>query len=46
MTSGLLLAGVSLFVFMFTTYGGVAMALLALFMFGVSVINIPLATIR
>lgn len=46
MTSGLAFAGVTLFVFMFTTYGTVAMALLALFMFGISVINIPLATIR
>lgn len=46
MTSGLALAGVALFVFMFTSYGIAAMLLLALFMFGVSVINIPLATIR
>lgn len=46
MTSGLALAGVALFVFMFTTYGAVAMGLLALFMFGISVINVPLATIR
>jgi predicted MFS family arabinose efflux permease len=46
MTSGLTLAGVALLVFMFTGYGVVAMLLLAGFMFGVSVINIPLATIR
>jgi MFS family permease len=46
MTSGLSLAGVTLLAFMFTKYGIVAMALIALFMFGVSVINIPLATIR
>jgi MFS family permease len=46
MTSGLTLAGIALFAFMFTTYGVLAMALLALFMFGVSVINIPLATMR
>ncbi|MFP3881079.1 MAG: MFS transporter [Actinomycetota bacterium] len=46
MTSGLALAGVALFAFMFTTYGALAMGLLALFMFGVSVVNIPLATIR
>lgn len=46
MVSGLTLAGICLLVFMFTTYGIVAMLLLALFMFGVSVINIPLATIR
>lgn len=46
MTSGLALAGVALFAFMFTTYGLVAMLLLVAFMFGISVINIPLATIR
>jgi MFS family permease len=46
MVMGLSLAGVTLFAFMFTTYGVLPMVLLALFMFGVSVINIPLATIR
>lgn len=46
MTGGLALAGVSLLAAMFTTYGVLTMALLALFMVGVSVINIPLATIR
>jgi predicted MFS family arabinose efflux permease len=46
MVSGLAFAGVTLFLFMFTTYGPLPMVLLALFMFGVSVINIPLATIR
>ena len=46
MVLGLGLAGVALLAFMFTTYGVLAMVLLALFMFGVSVINIPLATIR
>lgn len=46
MTSGLAFAGLALLLFMFTTYGFVAMALLFVFMFGVSVINIPLATIR
>lgn len=46
MTSGLALAGVCLLAAMFTTYGVLTMALLALFMVGVSVINIPLATIR
>jgi predicted MFS family arabinose efflux permease len=46
MISGLTLAGVALLAFMFTTYGIIAMLLLAVFMFGVSVINIPLATIR
>lgn len=46
MVSGLALSGVALFAFMFTTYGTLPMVLLAVFMFGVSVINIPLATIR
>jgi predicted MFS family arabinose efflux permease len=46
MTGGLTLAGVALLGFMFSRYGPIAMALLAFFMFGVSVINIPLATIR
>ncbi|HEX6220768.1 MAG TPA: MFS transporter [Acidimicrobiia bacterium] len=46
MTSGLAVAGVALLAFMLTTYGALAMALLFVFMFGVSVINIPLATIR
>jgi MFS family permease len=46
MTSGLAFAGVALLFFMFTSYGILAMALLFAFMFGVSVINIPLATIR
>ncbi len=46
MTIGLAGAGVALLAVMFTTYGLVAMALLFLFMFGISLINIPLATIR
>jgi len=46
MTSGLAFSGVALLLFMFTSYGVAAMALLFAFMFGVSVINIPLATIR
>jgi predicted MFS family arabinose efflux permease len=46
MTAGLALAGVALLVFMFTNYGVIAWLLLAVFMFGVSVINIPLASIR
>jgi predicted MFS family arabinose efflux permease len=46
MVSGLTFAGVCLLGFMFTTYGIAAMLLVALFMFGVSVINVPLATIR
>jgi predicted MFS family arabinose efflux permease len=46
MVGGLVLAGVSLLGLMFTTYGILPMALLAVFMFGISVINIPLTTIR
>lgn len=46
MVLGLTLAGVTLLAVMFTTYGIAPMVLLALFMIGISVINIPLATIR
>lgn len=46
MVAGLGLAGTALFVTMLTTYGLVAMLLLAIFMVGISVINIPLASIR
>jgi predicted MFS family arabinose efflux permease len=46
MVAGLSFAGVCLLVVMFTTYGVAAMVLLAGTMFGISVINIPLATIR
>jgi predicted MFS family arabinose efflux permease len=46
MTSGLAFAGVALLIVMFTTYGLGAMLFLALFMVGISVINVPLATIR
>jgi predicted MFS family arabinose efflux permease len=46
MTGGLTLAGVALMAFMFSSYGPTAWLLLLAFMFGVSVINIPLATIR
>jgi predicted MFS family arabinose efflux permease len=46
MVGGLALAGVALLIFMFTTYGILSMVLLAVFMIGISVINIPLATIR
>ena len=46
MTLGLGVGGLALFAFMFTTYGILPMVLLALFMFGISVLNIPLATIR
>jgi MFS family permease len=46
MVSGLGFAGVCLLAVMFTTYGPAPMVLLALFMIGISVINIPLATIR
>ncbi len=43
---GMALAGVGLLLVMFTSYGPVALALQAVWMVGVSVINIPLATIR
>ncbi len=46
MTVGLGISGLTLFAFMFTTYGPVAMLLLAVYMFFISVLNIPLATIR
>jgi hypothetical protein len=40
------IAGVGLLAFMFTSYGWVALALNAGWMIGVSLINVPLATIR
>jgi MFS family permease len=43
---GLAVAGVGLFAVMFTTYGALALALQVGWMLGISVINIPLATIR
>ena len=43
---GMGIAGVGLFLVMFTNYGALAIALQAFWMIGVSVINIPLATIR
>ena len=43
---GMGLAGFCLFLVMFTTYGLIALALQAAWMIGISVINIPLATIR
>lgn len=43
---GMTVAGVGLFAVMFTTYGILALALQAGWMIGVSVINVPLATIR
>ncbi len=43
---GMAIAGVGLLLVMFTTYGLLALALQAGWMFGVSVINIPLATVR
>lgn len=46
MVAGLALAGAALLGVMFTTFGPIPMALLAVFMVGISVINIPLATIR
>jgi MFS family permease len=46
LTLGMSIAGLLLFAVMFTTYGGVALALNAGWMIGVSLINVPLATIR
>jgi MFS family permease len=46
MTVGMTIAGLLLFTVMFTTYGPVALALNAGWMVGVSLINVPLATIR
>lgn len=43
---GMALAGVGLLLVMFTSYGPIALVLQAAWMVGVSVINIPLATIR
>ena len=46
LVAGMAIAGVGLFLVMFTTYSLLTLALQAGWMFGVSVINIPLATIR
>ena len=46
MVVGMAVTGVLMFALMFTTYGPVAIALQAGWMVGVSVINVPLATIR
>jgi MFS family permease len=46
LVAGMAIAGVGLFLVMFTTFGLLTLALQAGWMFGVSVINIPLATIR
>ena len=46
MTTGLAGAGICLLAVMFTTYGILAMALLFMYMVGISLINVPLATIR
>jgi MFS family permease len=46
LTIGMSIAGVGLLVFMFTSYGWVALALNVGWMIGVSLINVPLATIR
>ncbi|MBW3666812.1 MAG: MFS transporter [Actinobacteria bacterium] len=46
MTAGMALTGVCMLALMFTTYGLLAIALQAGWMIGVSVINVPLATIR
>ncbi|MGB7861579.1 MAG: MFS transporter [Acidimicrobiia bacterium] len=43
---GIVIAGVGLFLVMFTSYGIVALFLQAFWMVGISVVNIPLATIR
>jgi MFS family permease len=46
LVAGMAIAGILLFAVMFTTYGLLALALQFGWMFGVSVINIPLVTIR
>lgn len=46
MVLGMAVAGLGLFAVMFTTYGLLALALQVGWMIGISVINIPLATIR
>jgi predicted MFS family arabinose efflux permease len=46
MTFGMILTGLLLFAVMFTTYGLVPLALNVGWMIGVSLINVPLATIR
>jgi len=46
LTLGMTIAGVLLLAFMFTHYGALALALNVGWMFGVSLINVPLATIR
>ncbi len=46
MVAGMALTGVLMFGLMFTTYGPLAIVLQAGWMLGVSVINVPLATIR
>jgi MFS family permease len=46
MTAGMTMSGLLLFSVMFTTYGAVALALNAGWMIGVSLMNVPLATIR
>ncbi len=46
LTVGMTIAGLLLLAFMFTSYGVLALALNVGWMFGVSLINVPLATIR
>ena len=46
MVAGMAIAGLGLFAVMFTTYGVLALVLQVVWMVGISVINIPLATIR
>ena len=43
---GMALSGICLFLVMFTTYGPIALALMVAWMIGISLINIPLVTIR
>jgi len=46
LTIGMTIAGLGMLAFMFTSYGWIALALNAGWMIGVSLINVPLATIR
>lgn len=45
-TVGMIMTGLGLLAVMFTTYGWLTLALQAGWMFGVSLVNVPLATIR
>ncbi len=46
LTFGMTITGVFLLAVMFTTYGWITLALQAAWMFGISLVNVPLATIR